>query len=188
MSKISLFFELVVLAVLSVGCNSTTEIPSGYLKNPRDIETMTTGFWIYINQNDKNNGVLTGEISGELIAAEPDTFFILTRNTLVSIPVNEIKNAKLMLFKDQTGKYILATALGLVPNIAGALINGEAAFLAMGIPFAIIGSVTSAIESTANKLIYPGKIKISDFHKYARFPQGRPVGIKLDALTLNNSP
>lgn len=187
MLKINLFFELLVLAVLFVGCSATTEIPSGYLKNPREMETMTNGCWIYINQNVKNNGALTGEISGELIAAETDTFFILTRTALVSIPVNEIKNAKLMLFKDQTGKYVLATVLGLVPNVAGALINGEGAYLAMGIPFAIVGSITAVIEIPANKMVYPGKIQISDFHKFARFPQGRPVGIRLDELTLYNT-
>jgi len=152
------------------------------------MQTMANGCWIYINQDVRNNGTLAGEISGELIAAETDTFFVLTRNTIAAIPVKEIKNAKLMLFKDQSWKYLLATALGLIPNFAGALINGDAAFLALGVPFAVIGSVTAGIESSANKMIYPGKIGLNEFGKFSRFPQGRPVGIRLEELTLNNAP
>jgi len=102
MSKINLFLVLLGLAVLSSGCTATSDIPSGYLKNPREMQTMANGCWIYINQDVRNSGTLAGEISGELIAAETDTFFVLTRNTIAAIPVKEIKNAKLMLFKDQS--------------------------------------------------------------------------------------
>ena len=100
------------------------------------------------------------------------------------IPESGIKTALLFLFKDQSNKYLLATGLGLIPNFAGLLVHSEPAFLALGIPFAVVGLVTMAIERSKNRLRYPETNKLKEFQKFSRFPQGIPIGLNLKKLKL----
>jgi hypothetical protein len=98
--------------------------------------------------------------------------------------VKRITTATLCLFKNQANKYFLATGLGLIPNIAGAIAHGMSEFLAIGIPFAIAGIVNANVEVHANELRFPKKNSLDEFGKFARFPQGMPSGVDPKSLTL----
>lgn len=182
MLKINHFFLLLVLAVILAECAAPREIPPNYLTNPRTMAKMTNGCWIYVNQGILTEGNLSVEVSGELIAVQNDTFYILTKTSFVVVPANEIKIATMFLFKNQSGNYLLATGLGLLPNIAGIFISNPVSLL--GIPFAIVGITTAAIENSANTLRFPKKNLLNEFNKFARFPQGLPSGVGMKDLTL----
>ncbi len=184
MLKTNYVWTLLFIAVLLIECTVQRDIPSSYLRNPRGMDTMSNGCWININEGIVDQKEVRGNISGELIAVQSDTFYILTRKDFVYIPANEIKTATMFLFKDQSGKYILVTCLGLIPNFAGALINKLPKFLLLGIPFAVVGISTSAIEASANKYIYPIENQLDQFSVFARFPQGVPKGVDVNKLTL----
>lgn len=190
MSKISKFFQLLLVTVLLAGCAVPGEIPSNYLRNPRELSTMANGCWIIINQSVDFSDANKGKTSGELIAVQNNTFYILTQSSLVRVPTAEIITATMYLFKNQTNYYLLVTGLGLLPNVIGAIVYGIPAFLTLGIPFAIVGITTASIECKANELRFPKMNKLDEFGKFSRFPQGIPPGVELEKLTLisNNIP
>ena len=184
MSKISLYTQLLLLTGLLLGCAVPSEIPTNYLMEPKSISAMPNGCWISINQSNDLTTDIGSKISGELIAVQKDTFYIMSQTSLEVVPAKKITAATLYLFKNQASKYILATGLGLVPNIAGAIAHGMSEFLAIGIPFAIVGIVNASIEVHANELRFPKKNNLDEFGKFARFPQGMPSGVDVKSLTL----
>jgi hypothetical protein len=187
MLKINHLGLLLVMAVLIAGCATPGSAPLAYRTNPGDMDKMTTGCWIYINQGIKTGSTDSNSISGELITIQQDTFYILTSLKLAAIPAKKIESASLLMFKEQSSRYLLVTGLGLIPNVLGAAINGMSEFLLIGIPFAVVGSITAAIDINANVLQYPGRNSLTEFGHFARFPQGRPSGVNLEELTLKES-
>ena len=165
------------------GCAVPSGIPKNYLVRPSELSRMHTGCWI-INESVDSEGRNRGEISGELITVQKDTFFIQTRTSLESIPEKEIISATLYLYKNQSNNYIAATWIGVIPNIAGALIQGQPWFLAMAIPYVIVGISNAIIESSSNELRFPKRNSLDEFSKFSRFPQGLPKEVKLKDLYL----
>jgi hypothetical protein len=161
-------------------------IPGAYLCSAASFDRMSTGCWITVNGNKGSPVVSTDEVSGELIAVQSDTFYILTKTYPVALPKARIRNASLLLTKNQSGNYFLATGLGVIPNIAGAISTeypGE--FLMMAIPYFVIGSALGVSEVINNELRYPEANKLSEFVKFSRFPQGIPPGVKMRDLSLD---
>ena len=184
MPKNNSYYQYLILIILMIRCAAPAGVPSNYLVNPKEISSMTTGNWIRVESNIKLTSVAPSQIFGELITVKTDTFYILTQTSLLEIPKDKIVSATLYLFKNQSGKYMMATGIGLLPNIIGAISLGEPAFLALGIPFAIVGTLTAIIENQSSELRFPKKAKLNEFVKFSRFPEGIPPGIELDKLTL----
>lgn len=182
MLKINQIWLLLVLASTLTQCATPGDIPSGYLTTPRKMAAMPNGCWVVVEKFSSNNSLPAGRVSGELIAVQRDTLFLLTQIALVPVLTSEIKTADLYLFKNQSNTYLLITGLGLLPNIV-ALFIGSPVFI-FGIPFAITGIVTSAIENNSNTLKFPNKNNLNEFKYFARFPQGIPIGIDIRKLTL----
>jgi hypothetical protein len=187
MSKNSLFYQLFIYMVLLTGCAAPAGVPSNYLVNPKDVSCITTGNWICIKQNTNIKAIAASNISGELISVQSDTFYILTQNSLVEIPKDKITSATLYLFKNQSRKYMMATGIGLLPNIIGAISLGQPGFLALGIPFALVGIITATIENSSGELKFPQKTSLNELAKFSRFPSGIPPEIELDKLSLNTT-
>ena len=185
MLKTNYLYLLIVITVILMECATPRDIPSNYLVNPRNMNIMTHGCWISIDTSITNDEATSSIISGELIAVQNDTFYILTPVVLVAVPAKELRTANLFMFKDQTNKYLLATGIGLIPNVIGVFVGNPVSIL--GIPFAIVGATTALIENSANRLRFPKKNKLNEFNKFARFPQGIPSGVGLNELTLNLS-
>jgi hypothetical protein len=188
MQKNKSYFQLFILIILFIRCAAPSGVPSNYLVNPKEISNMTTGNWINIEQIVNPTSVAPIQISGELITVQADTFYILTQTSLLKIPKTKITSATLYLFKNQSGKYVVATGIGLLPNIIGAISLGEPGFLALGIPFALVGTITAIIENPSSELRFPKKAKLDEFGKFSRFPEGIPSGVELDSLTLLTIP
>jgi hypothetical protein len=181
------YYPMLILIILLTRCAAPAGVPSNYLVNPKDVSKMTTGCWISINQKVDLKFENFSKISGELITAQTDTFYILTQTSLEKIPKNKIITATMYLFKNQSGKYMTTTGVGLLPNIIGAISIGEPGFLLLGIPFAITGIITAIIENPSSELQFPKKSELKEFAKFSRFPEGVPPGVSLEKLTLLNT-
>ena len=183
--RINTIIAVFVSVLFLSGC-STAKIPAGYRFNPRDVKKEITGSWIEINAFQTQ--VLSPDIklSGELIAIQSDTVYILTETQLKSVTFNKIFEATLYIYNNQAGKYAVATGSLYFPDILAAIANNMSGFLAIGVPWILAGSIItlSIGNNDSNLLIYPGRNQIEDFKKFARFPQGLPPGIEKDKLHL----
>lgn len=185
LKRINFILVFIVFIICLLGC-STANIPVSYRFKPRDLKKEITGNWIEINMHSKSNINPDIKLSGELIAIELDTIYILTEEKLNSIQINRINEAILYIFSNQAGNYAVTTGLLYLPDIIAAFVTGIPYFLEFGIPWLIVGSSISIYEASdnSNRLIYPKENILEDFKKYARFPQGMPKGIIKEKLHL----
>ena len=172
--------------LLMYGCN-VQKVPSQYSINAEENVKNVFGHWIFISYNNNTSGhsrILSME--GELITIQDDSLFILGEEGISIIPFVDVKKARMYLYKNQAGMYAAWTILGLMPNIAGAIAYQEPLFMAIGIPFLLVGMITSIVEAanTNNQLFYPGKSNQKTFNQYSRFPQGLPGRSILKELKL----
>jgi hypothetical protein len=168
------------------GCNSTN-IPESYLRNPKEVKKGITGCWIEITAKSNIGEVQASNLSGELIAIQSDTLYILSEIQLTAINKNNLATARLYIFKNQGPKYALNTGLLITPNIIGAVSSDYGVeFMTLAIPIALTGIIITIIEGTnkRNLLIYPAKNSIDEFTKFSRFPMGIPPGLDKNELHL----
>ncbi len=184
--KIRNILLVFICIVIEYGCQNRM-IPAGYLKVPKQINKSITGAWVDVSViPDPSNDTIT-MLSGELLAVENNTFHILTPGAgLVSLNKNRISSIKLYLFSNPN--ISLLGLLGVIPNIFGAISQTGYAgsFLLLGIPI-FVTSLTMALadyHDSNSTLRYPTKNSISEFSKYARFPQGLPPDLQKDKLHL----
>lgn len=110
-------------------------------------------------------------VEGELIAAEPDAMRVLDGKNLVTVPRWQIARAELWAWETQHGREIAWGAFG------GASTITHGYLLIFSLPtWLLTTAVTTAIESKASQLVYPND-SWQALGKWARFPQGLPVGI-----------
>lgn len=183
----SILISALILLIIT-GCDSA-KIPSYYLRSPKEAINGITGSWVEVTMIPTPGKAKSLGLSGELIAAQSDTLYILSDIKLSAISKNNIETACLYIFKNQGGKYALFTGLLLAPNIIGAVASGgeyAGGFLAMGIPMSITGIIITIMEgsSKSNRLIYPSRNSIEEFRKFARFPMGIPPELDKNELRL----
>ena len=173
-----------------VSCK-TAKIPDAYDFKIKEIQNNSFGCWTIISIKDTIYiGIDNIEISGELIAIEKNLLYLLTENGEVdTIKTGDIQRAQLFTHKNQASNYLLTAGLFLIPNILGALVHANegyaGSFLILGIPTAIFGIVTAAVEGKGkgNILNYPQN-PLSDLKIFARFPGGIPSSLNCNNLLL----
>lgn len=185
LKRINFILAFIVFIICLLGC-STAYIPVSYRFNPINLKKEITGNWIEINMHSKSNVNQDINLSGELIAIQLDTVYVLTEEKLNSIQIDRINEAILYIYSNQGGKYAVATGLLYFSDIIAAFVTRIPYFLEIGVPWVIIGSSISIYEASdnSNRLIYPNENILEDFKKYARFPQGMPQGINKEKLHL----
>ena len=166
------------------GCGAI-RIPANYAHNPQELKKVITGSWTEVKLKSKD---ITGNettFSGELIAIQADTLYILDDLGLHGIHRNNISEAVVYMYMNKSGKYAIATGLLYIPDIVAAIVMGQPGFLILGIPWILTGSIITVAEGTnhSNFLNYPYSNQLPDLKKFARFPQGMPAGI--DRLRLH---
>jgi hypothetical protein len=174
--EIRLILGTTCFILLLTGC-SRSLAPSAYKYSIYDTERQISGCWtdVKIISSKSNQGEVF--VSGELIAIEPDTMYLLSLSKLETISLDSVNEVILRMYQNRAGKFILATTLLYATNIAGAIINDSGGFLLIGIPGLLTGTIISLIESSKSNLRCSNKYDISDLKKFARFPQGIPQGI-----------
>lgn len=176
----------IFLCVLLLSACKTAMIPSGYRLPLRDVKKEITGSWIDINKRTRAGPGSADTLSGELIAIQNDTLYVLTSSQLIAIPSENVKNAVLYIFINRSGSFASVTSLVFAPDIIAAIANKLGGFLILGIPWVITGTILSAVESgdKSNLLIYPERDRLIEFRDFSRFPRGIPPEVDKSKLHL----
>jgi len=171
--------------ILLTGC-SPARIPADYRYSPVGLKKDITGNWTEVKLHSKDITIPEISLSGELIAIQSDTLYLLTSLQLENIPVHNINEAVLYIYMEKSGKYATITGLGYLPDIVAAIGYNMPSFFLIGIPWVLTGTVITIVEGSdhSSLLNYPNKNKLQDLNKFARFPQGMPPGIEKARLHL----
>jgi len=181
--KTNTILLLLFCLALMPECQKGT-IPESYMPAP-DAATMSIkGSWIVLNIDYDSLPIADKSISGELIAIQADTVYLLTDVALIAVNRRMITSAVLYPFKPQTSIAPIIAGLSSLPSVIGAIAKDDGAFLLLGVPVLITGAVMSAIESVGNVMKYPARHTLNDLTKFARFPQGLPSGLDPEKLRL----
>ena len=174
------------LILILSGCD-ISKIPVNYRFSPGSLKTEITGHWTEVKLNSINIFNSSMPLSGELIAIQSDTLFLLTDTGLKDIRTSAINNALVYVYSNQSWKFGSATGLLYFPEIVAAFAYGEPGFLLLGIPWITLGTIMTMSEASnkSNLLSYPNNCQLQDLNKFARFPQGMPPGIDKSRLHLN---
>ena len=166
----------ILICLLFWGC-ATTNSPKGYLPTVSKLPTEVYGGWIQVDL--KNNSELQA-ISGELVAVETDSLFILNEKQLYSVSWDQVSKAKLTIFDSKYYNLVPWTVFGTISTISHGF------YLVLSAPVWILtGTIATVYQSKVPQIEYPKKPKTL-FNKYARFPQGIPHNF--DRKTLKPKP
>lgn len=194
MSRKSNTYAIILVILLFLpACHATripNTVPVGFVPHLSEIKNRVTGSWVDLSIRDSSSQPGINKYSGELIAINNDSIFVLTLDKLAIFNINSVGKAKLYIFISPVMAYGLSTALIFLPNLIGMFYSGSdyaINFLALGLPWLLTGSVSSLIEEANNKNIleFPEKNKLGEFIKFARFPMGIPVEVNRDHLHLS---
>ena len=185
MSGIKKIVFILIIGMILIACK-TVNIPDAYNFRITQSEVNPYGCWTILALNPAIDSMSQNLIQGELIFMDSVSTYLLESDYHVfQVNNGRIIDAKLVTHKNQAQTYAITTSLFLVPNIIGAIALNPA-FLALGIPVAVVGYSHALIEgaSERNILKYPQKNKLESFRIFARFPGGIPGNIDLNKLTL----
>ena len=179
---------LLVLICIAIDCGCQPKmVPAGYLRPPKQLTKSITGGWVEVSVIPETSNDTITMLSGELLAVKSGTLHMLTSRTeLISLNTNRISSMKLYLFPNPN--LSLLGFLGVIPNITGAILQPDYAggFLLAGIPLFVTSLVIAIadFQDGNSSLRYPEKNSMSEFSKYARFPQGLPPDLQKEKLHL----
>jgi len=178
LKRINSILLLSAFVVFLWGC-SASKIPTDYRYSARGLKKEIGGSWAIIQLNSKEISVFDEPLSGELIAAQPDTIYLLTEAGLKAMFVPDIKDIVLYKFMNFTGVYAGVTVLLALPDIIAAIGFKEPAFLLLDVPWVLTGTIYTITEGSNHlnlvNYTYPGQLP--ELKKYSRFPQGMPQGM-----------
>jgi hypothetical protein len=183
--KINSILVIGIFVLILSGC-AASRIPSEYRFSPRGLKHEISGNWADLKPHsaDITNPLKT--LSGELIAIQSDSIYILTSGGLAVFHLSAIDETVVYMFTNQAAGMAVFTGLLFIPDVIAAITIGEPGFLIIGAPWLLTGSILTVVESTnhSNLLNYPYSNRLEDLRKFSRFPQGMPPGIDRSRIHL----
>ena len=160
-------------AAISCAACAQNSAPKGWLPKPVEAQTAAYGGWIELAYQESGR---KDSVDGELIAVSADSVWVLNGNQSLVVPTAAVTAGKLTAYEAPTGSLTLWTVGGTLATIS----NG--ALLLLTAPMWIIGgSIATGSESRAAQRKTP-PLSWVELTPFARFPQGMPDGIGLNAL------
>ena len=183
--RINRIIQLIVCLLILTECQNSM-IPRAYMPDPSMAGKSVAGSWIVITIQQDLQLSPQAEMSGELIAIENDTLFLLTDSAFLRIRQGTVSTAVLFPFRPQSKAIFVITGLSLLPTLIGAIIRPDpgAALLIVGIPLVVTGTLMGMSEHYGNVMRYPQKYSLNDLGRFARFPQGMPPDLDPGKLHL----
>ena len=183
--RINRIIQLIVCLLILTECQNSM-IPRAYMPDPSMAGKSVAGSWIVITIQQDLQLSPQAEMSGELIALENDTLFLLTDSEFLKIRQDAVSTAVLFPFRPQSKAIYVITGLSLLPTLIGAIIRPDpgAALLIVGIPLVVTGTLMGMSEHYGNVMRYPQKYSLNDLGRFARFPQGMPPDLDPEKLHL----
>lgn len=165
---ISLAAAVTILAAIIIACAGSSA-PYGWLPPADAAQREAFGAWLditFMKSAQREN------TAGEFIAVDGDNLVVLTEKTVISIPIEQIKEAKLMAYNSRSSLLAIWTLVGTLSTASHGIV------LLLSAPVWIIcGTITTSVESYAPRAAYPQK-SWEELRKFARFPQGLPPDLQ----------
>ena len=167
-----------ILLIVMLNCCSTIKAPIGSVPNRKALRTDCYGGWLDLRLNSSNDTV-----TGEFIAANEDSIYIMQSGKVQTYAISNISSARVITFNNSRGAYVVWTVAGSLLTIS----NGG--FLVFTLPPVLISGILTTVAEAKriNYLDYPSN-SFKELSKYARFPQGMPEGIKTSDLKQRLTP
>jgi len=159
-------------SVLLAAC-ATNHAPRGFLLDTREAQSQAVGGWIEVRSGSEPGA---GEVMGELLAATADSLWIMTSARPVVLATAEVTSGRLVGYDAHYGQLATATVLGVLSTIS----NG--AFLVFTAPMWLIGGTLAAASQSRVSLEELPAARWTDLARFARYPQGIPASVDLEAL------
>lgn len=164
----------IYLAVfLMAGCVSTPG-PKGWLPTPKQALSDAFGAWMIVEHGTLGR---TKIAEGEFIAVQKLRVYILPQygEDIESIPINTINKVTLAVYREHSYAG-LWTLLGSLSTIS------HGYFLVASFPIWLLGGALNTAAESSSGIEELIVFNWQDLSKYARFPQGIPNGLDLEAL------
>jgi hypothetical protein len=169
---VALLFGLAT--ILMAGCAGSSA-PAGWLEIPSKVQSQAYGAWAEV-QYEMASSKKKLTVSGELIAFEEESVYVLTDSLLVGVPTSNIIRVKLTSFDSKAGLLAIWTLTGTLATASHGIL------LIFSAPAWIIGgSIATAGQSHTPIKRFPDKPR-QELRGYARFPQGLPSGLDKQSL------
>lgn len=170
--KNSIFFMIIAIALSS--CNS---MRYAHLPKVKDIDTDYNGSYInvFLKKDVKINN--KRHIKGELIAVDSTKMIVLTQKR-DTVKAEEFSTNKIKSFHLYYAKKPNYGLTGLLP--ASTISHGY--YLVLTLPVNLIGVIYINNSSQKDFRYTQHTISIEELKMFARFPQGLPPNVKLEAL------
>jgi hypothetical protein len=163
---------LSLAAILAAACASNTA-PSGFLPTPREAQRAAFGGWIEL---ELLGTARQQTVQGELLAVTADTVWVLSDSAAEVLPTSVVGGGKLTAWRSGTGAVAGGTVLGVLSTISNGVL------LIFTAPLWIVtGTVAGTSESFAPQRDMP-PLRWAELARFARFPQGMPLGLALETL------
>jgi hypothetical protein len=165
-------FLALMLGSLMCSCASL-HAPPGWLPPARSDQVDSFGGWIQLRTTSAAGSV---DLSGELIALDADSLFVLSSAELRAVALNEIARADVIWYDSEARLAGLWTVLGTLstPSHGVGLIISAPVWI-------VIGGLATSAQSWQGRVKWPDK-DWETIRAYCRFPQGLPPGIDRRAL------
>lgn len=158
-------WSVVAVAFCSLAC-ATNPAPRGWLAPAQEAQADPYGAWIVVSQSG-------GSSSGEFLAVDRDSVFILAMNSqVVAVSRTRVVQADVWFYDAKWGGLAGWTALGAVSTIS----NGYLLILTLP-AWTIGGTIATAAHSRAprRRVVRPDGWEV--VRQHARFPAGLPPGL-----------
>ncbi|HLG94030.1 MAG TPA: hypothetical protein VI546_04270 [candidate division Zixibacteria bacterium] len=161
-------------AILAAGCAGSSA-PAGWLKIPSKVQSQAYGAWAEV-QYEMESSKKKPTVSGELIAFEEESVYVLTESMLVGVPTSNISKARLTSYDSNAELLAVWALVGTLstPSHGVGLIFSAPAWLVTAI-------AVPAKQSRTPIKRFPDK-PWWELRGYARFPQGLPPGLDRQSL------
>jgi len=169
-------FWSVCSASLFCACASLKS-PEGWLPKVSDVESQVYGSWVVV---EHMSGGQTTTTSGELIAVDPDSMFILSENGVSQIPAAAVKQTRLEIYKEKkiVGLWAVLGTLSTLSHGFGLILSA---------PIWVISGIGGAVGESWSGIMEIKGPPLEDLRRYTRFPQGLPAGIDLRSLKVKTA-
>jgi hypothetical protein len=153
--------------VLLCRCAATSNAPRDWLPQPEELRREVYGSWIKLEYASNSN--LKTQLSGELIAVNQDSIYIVDDVMFHALPLVKIQSGRLEAYRSDADWMSGWVMLGSLSTLS----NGG--FLIFTAPMWLIGGSCSSWARSREPMIDYQPSSWSRLIPYARYPQGLPL-------------
>lgn len=153
----------------------SVKAPKGSVPQRKELYNDAFGGWIQLSLTAEKD---MAKYQGELICIARDSIYLLTPSgDLVQVAEKDVSSSRLIFYNTETEKYAGWTTIGALTTVS------HGYYLIFSFPtWLIVGTTNTSAELRRENYLDCPPYTSKQLRKYARFPQGLPVGLDLEQL------